>query len=188
MLILAMPKTASTSLINTIRDAQSQYAICRLEHDKIKIPEFSQMAKFHSNIRLRDRETIERFVIDKVMIYRDHLVPVKEHLKELEKYKEPIIILLRNPEHVLDCYKRDVHFLTKRPDLKKLLKELIEFKEAYEKWAIGKKNVTIIYYKELVLHPNKTLVKILNLFGIKEYKIPEFRKDMFTGVGIKRLK
>lgn len=188
MLILAMPKTASTSLINTIRDAQSQYAICRLEHGKVKISEFSQIAKFHSNIRKRDSETIERFVTDKTMIYRDHLIPIPEHLEELEKYQEPIVILLRNPLHVWDCYKRDVHFEVKNPDMEKLLLELTAFKELYEKWAIGKKNVTVIYYKEIVLHPNKTLAKILNIFGVKEYKIPEFRKDLFTGVGVKRLK
>lgn len=188
MLIITMPRTASTSLINTIKDAQSEVKICRLEKVKEKHDDYLELSKWHSNIGIRSDEVIERFVTDKTMIYRDHLIPTEEHLKSLEKYSEPIIILLRNPLHIFDCYLRDKKFELKEVDVKKLQEELNTFKNIYQQWAIGKKNVIVVYFKELVLHPNKTLAKILNIFGVKNYIIPEFRKDMFTGVGIKRLK
>lgn len=188
MLIISMPKTASTSLINTIKDAQSEVKICRLEKAKEKHDDFFEMAKWHSNIGIRSAAVIERFVTSKTMIYRDHLIPTKEHLEELEKYQDNIVILLRNPLHVFDNYLRDTKFESKEVVIQKLQEELNVFKNTYQQWAIGRKNVTVIYFKELVLYPNKTLARILNIFGIKDYTIPEFRKDMFTGEGLKRLK
>lgn len=188
MLLIAQTKSASTSLAATIG---------KIAHLKVKlgIPKtnidiscegFKELQRYHDNMIERSPIFLKQTLIGKNSIFKEHLLPTKRHLKILSKFKENIVILLRYPEHSFDSYVR--LFDAKKQNYKEdLLKDIKKFHDNYMYWASNKKNILIVYYRDLVLKYNVVMKRIL-----KHYKLPlkiiELEKRKFTGIGIKRLK
>ena len=183
MLLIAMPKSASTSLAATIAkigNLNCKLGISRIDID-IDCDKFKYLQKCHDNMIERSSLFIKQVVEGRKTIFKEHLLPTKRHLEILKKFKSNIVILLRNPLDSYDSYKR-----LKVKNCEKLEKELKDFHNKYMWFASNKKNIIIIYYEDLILNYKNVMSKILKHFKIKGKIIPML-KLKYTGVGRKRL-
>ena len=193
MLIIAMPKSASTSLTNTLGEISRRNTMLGIPAINIDIDceGFKEVQKYHCNMIERSPLFIKQIINGQKKIFKEHLLPTSRHLKILAKFKKPILILLRDVDDCYDAYCRHdrAHFhKTKRHmDLKQVKKDLSEFHNKYMWWASNKKHVLVVYFKDLVFEYNKTMKKIMKHFKLGGKIIP-LRKDKFTGYGVEALK
>lgn len=185
MLLIALPKSASTSLAVTI--AKIGGLKCNLGIPKkdgdLNCKGFKTIQKKHNNMVSRSPEFIHQIIKGRKTLFKEHLLPTKEHLETLDKYRGNIVILLRDSEHALDSYKRLGCKITKG-----LEKDLNDFHNKYMWWASNKRNALVIYYKDLVLDYVPTIKRVLKHYKIEHKKIIGLLKRKFTKVGIDRLK
>jgi hypothetical protein len=109
MLIVAMPKSASTSLVATLSDAHglpiasAQVRLSRLAPLPVS-PGFQQLSRFHR------REVVEldagavRDVSAPDALCKFHVAPTRNNLAKLARV--PKLVLLREPEEVVCAYRR----------------------------------------------------------------------------------
>lgn len=179
-----MPKTASTSLMYTLRDCTglATYPHIEIVGYEGDPKEYSEIAKYHKSIYLKKASFYEELAENRKFIYRDHVLPEKGGLKFLSSIKCPVCVLYRNPEHILDNYLRTAAV----GDPEKLKEEL---KDIYKNYICLKlnPNVLLVSYRELVTNPKNTIRNILKHFGIKAIKRISLQKRKYTGEGVKRL-
>lgn len=192
MLLIAIPKSASTSLASTIGkigNINIKYGIKAVPID-LDCDEFTEMQHYHNNMVERSPLFVKQTIFGNKTLFKEHLLPTDRHLKILEKVNGNIAILLRNPEDVLDCYKRldKEHYrkTKKHIDFKKLDIELKLFHDRYMWWASNKRKAIVIYYEDLILCYNNTIKKILRHYNIKGKIIP-LEKKKYTGIGVERV-
>ncbi len=192
MLLIAQPKSASTSLLYTIKEVlkiRIKEGIPK-KHYEIDCENFSEIQKHHSNMIERSSLFIKRIIINKKILYREHLLPTKRHLIILDKLlkinKEKIVILLRKPEDSFDSYLRLKNSVI---DKEQLLKDLKDFYSIYIDFVQGKEDkILLIHYKELVLNYKKTIKKVFSYYGYKPPKrLKSLKRKKYTGVGAKRI-
>jgi len=185
MLLIAQPKSASTSLAKTIA------AIGRLKNCKLGIPGkkidlpckgFSQIQKYHNNMVERSPLFLQQVISGRNIFFKEHLLPTKRHIEILNKIKGRVAILLRNPEDSLDSYRRG----NVKGDMGKLERDLKQFHQKWMWYASNKPHVITIDYEDLILNYNKTMRRLLDFYRIKGKIIP-LKKLRFTGVGVKRV-
>jgi hypothetical protein len=195
MLLIAIPKAATTSLACTLKEITGLYVhqgIAKVSTD-IDCEGFTELQKYHTNMIERSGLFLHQVITGRKKIFKEHLLPTKRHLKYLEKYKVPIAIILREVDHVYDAYQRhDAPHYKKHGihiDLKKIKNDIKKFHDTYLHWASNKPNVKIFYYKDLILNYKPTMNSIL-----KHYRLPipktlkPLQQLKFTGIGLKRLK
>lgn len=107
MLIVAIPKSASTYLMKTFGKvkkipAKQEFGLT----ENYEIPEsFTCLAKNHSDIVQINSKLVNRW--DNVnCVYKQHTPPTENNLSHLKNVKK--IVLLRTPEQVLLAYRRAV--------------------------------------------------------------------------------
>jgi hypothetical protein len=189
MLIIAQPKSASTSLIYTMGELTGlKVKSITIDKQGKNCPGFKGLQGMHSNMTLRDATYIKKRAENRNIIFREHILPCDEHLKILDTIESNIIILLRNPDYAYDCYERAVKGY---PRFKKLLpeikKDLKTFYIMYLKIGMYKRNFLYIYYDNLVMNYEKTMKQIFNHFKLSIPKsFGELKKMKFTGVGLKK--
>jgi hypothetical protein len=186
MLLIAQPKSASTSLLITLADMMGIKAFRGTKRKDFHIlhDEFIELQRYHTLIFERSPLDIMKMVKDKNLLYREHLLPCRRNFKILDKYNN-FIVLLRDPEDSYDNYKRILEKNNK--ENKELLSELTMFYVRYEGYLDRRKDILCIYYKDLILDYNKTMKKIKAYWKIKG-RIKKLKKENYTGVGISRLK
>ncbi len=185
MLLIARPKSASTSLavtISKIGGLKCSLGIPKKDN-AINCKGFKTIQKKHNNMISRSPEFIHQIIKGRKTLFKEHLLPTKEHLETLDKYRGNIVILLRDPAHALDSYKRLGCKITKS-----LEKDLNDFHNKYMWWASNKRNAIVIYYADLVLDYVPTIKRVLKHYKIKHKKIIGLLKRKYTTVGINRLK
>jgi hypothetical protein len=186
MLLIAQPKSASTSLTRTIAKIGKlnyRLGIPRRSKD-INCEGFEDMQRYHDNMIKRSELFLKQVVKGKKTIFKEHLLPIESHLNILSRFNDPIIILLRKPEDSADNYKR---IGCKKLNLNNLVRNFKTFQNKYIEWAKNRKNVLIVYYEDLILNYKVVIKKILKHYNIKYRKIIPLLKVKFTGVGLKRL-
>lgn len=188
MLLIAQPKSASTSLLYTLKqitNKEIKEGIPRTKKDK-DCPGFPEVQKHHSNMIQRNELFIKQIVSGRKTIFREHLLPIASHLNYIKKYNKNIVVLLRNPDDSCDSYMR----FNKRTGKKQMKEDLNNFYKKYIDFS--KKNskiVLVIFYRDLILDYKQTMKKILDHFNLKiPKKIPLLAKRKFTGVGLQRLR
>lgn len=186
MLLIAIPKSAGTSLVNTIGkicNIKVSEGIGKGKYD-IDCEDYYEIQKYHSIVPERSSEFLNKTTKSKYEIFREHLLPTNRHLKILEKINRRIIILLRNPEDIIDCYKRMKKSSLINFDL--LNKDINNFYNSYFNWEYDKK--LIIFYDDLIKKYNHTMDKIFTFWALKKPKknISLLRKN-YTGIGKQRL-
>lgn len=222
MLLIAQPKSASTSLLYTlakIMKLKSKHAIGKIKTVNGKKIElkwekcigFSEIQKYHDTTIKRDFNYFNKWIRNKNVLYREHILPIKEHLNYIRQVNNKILILLRNPEDCIDNYRRmyakyldgkmsekDISQLYPKRfssiDFGYLLNDFIEFNVRWKDFNFNKK--LIITYEDLVLDYENTIKKVLKFFNFKIPKkiIPLMRHkykrgtQSFTGVGLQKLK
>ncbi len=103
MLIIAVPKSASTSLIETLGKTQKIKALQEFFLEG-SIPESSNVIHtLHSDIRELSEEDVSLFSAKNVF-YKQHIFPTVNNIELLQNVKK--VILLRDPEDILKAYLR----------------------------------------------------------------------------------
>ena len=112
MLIVAMPKTASTSLMETlgIRHAMPRQQLPLLSNPWPTSSEWHALTHLHSDTRELTETDVERFT-KKGVLYKQHILPTAGNVSQLRQYA--IVVLLRKPTDVVLSYRREA-LLTKQ--------------------------------------------------------------------------
>lgn len=193
MLLIAQPKSASTSLmwsISEIFNMTHKNGQSFLKSDK-KCPGYEELQKYHGTTIQRSFDYMSRYILSKKIIYKEHILPIKKHLDIIEKINYPVVVLLRKPEETIESYERVFSVL---PELKninwdKLYKEVKEFYETY--LNIENKLYLKITFRDVVFNFHEIIKKIGKHYG---FKIPDnldnfqLQKRNYTGHGIKKIK
>lgn len=191
MLILAIPKSAGTSLSYTLANSHKLKLFEGFTHYKEK-EEGNIVELRHGSMKDVKEEGIKNFP-NKEKIYHEHIFPTQKNIDMLKKQKK--VILLREPEEILRSWWRAEKSGThpKHPMLKdcktegeyvrkakKLgaLKILQDFKEGWEK--AKRKNDLIIYYKELKEKPKEMINKIERHWDLPESQNVELLKMRYN--------
>jgi len=180
MLIIAIPKSASTSLLHTLGDVHSLPSTQDFKSVKHhKIPEgFQYLGKYHSDVRELNETIIKKWT-EEMSFYKQHIPPTENNLSLLKDEKK--VILLRNPKEIVLAYKRaddkDIHekreefegCFTERDWLKRaneigLYEELNLF---YSKWGKVSSNALVIDFEDLTSKEKETINLIENYFGLE---------------------
>ena len=109
MLIIAMPKSASSSLVSTLCSLHNMEDLTGQTRDKYlsKMPvaeEYSVFAKHHSEIRqITDDSVLDDFKSLR-HFNKHHIPPTENNQKKLHDIKK--VILFRDPEGIVAAYKR----------------------------------------------------------------------------------
>ena len=178
MLIISIPKSASTSLLTTLARLHKTDGIQLFFKDYIIPVDYQQLGKYHSDLR-EYGSTDAAIFFDTIKIYKQHIPPTNNNLGLLKNKKK--VILLREPEDIVMAYYRaDKKLLhEKRKEFKnahtpeewmqraKEIGLLQELKRFYENWIKIEDEKLIIQYEDLLNNPQKIINSIENYFGLK---------------------
>lgn len=173
MLIISIPKSASSSLLHTF--GQLHHTPSKqipLPH-RLKAKNFPLLGKYHPDAKELVQQDVKMFDTQNE-VYKQHILPTKNNLELLEGVKK--VILLKKPEDVVLAYHRaELKRIHKKPkeefhgkltgkawlaEARKngLLKELEHF---YKRWQQKEdKNTLLIYFDDLVKNPKSTINRI----------------------------
>lgn len=180
MLIIAQPKSASTSLMVTLAKilnvGYEMAGTC-----KNKSEDFKVLGSCHKCIGQRTKIYFEQ-LIDGKKVFKDHVIPTKENIDALKEIGKPVVILLRKPDDSYDSYMRQFEENNNtNTDRKELKKELKKF---YNEWENTEGKIFLkVYYQDLILHYKSTMIEIINHI----VQIPPLEKLRYTGIGVNRL-
>lgn len=200
MLIIAIPKSASTSLLDTL-GKQHKLKNNQLFFKDFPIPsEYKILGKYHSDIREFDASTIQLFYDPKI-IYKQHIPPTENNLKFLENRKK--VILLRDPKEIIEGYwraeKKKIHEPRKefsgvnskdewhnRAAEIGLIDEINNF---YTSWSNRRDDFTLqITYEELIKNPIRVINEIESFFLLplsKNITLSKKRYSRYKGIEAK---
>ena len=108
MLIIAQPKSASTSLLKSLATIGNvKYKNGESRPKGFEYCEgFEELQKYHTTTHRRTKEYLQKWATRRDCILKEHILPTREHINALKNRK--VIILLRNPDHSIDNYARMV--------------------------------------------------------------------------------
>lgn len=183
MLIIAIPKSASTSLVHTLGEIHSLPSKQEfLEVKKYNIPtEYEVLASYHSDVREINQLIVDEWIRPN-MFYKQHIPPTSNNLKLLNHVKK--VVLLRKPEDIILAYRRaDTKGLhEKRKEFAGCASEndwverakdiglYEELERFYAGWISNSENNLIIYFDDLVSEEKIQIEKISNFFSLRVYK------------------
>lgn len=155
MLMITMPKSASTSLLFTLSEIMKVKPVSMNDQNKNLIfKEFKEIHKWHSNMGRRDLEFFKKISKSKKELHREHTLPTEEHQDLLSKINDPILLLIRNPLDVLNAYERIVEEQKKNNekiiDLVKIKKDIFIWFYDWISFAIDRDNFLIVNYEDLI--------------------------------------
>ncbi len=213
MLLIAQPKSASTSLLKTLaKIAKIKYQNGFSKEIGWEYCEgFSEIQKYHDTTIKRNYSFLRNWMVSRGNILKDHILPTEHHKNIITKINTKIVILLRNPEHTFDNYKRLYNsykngeltdecvdelmpYRLEKLNWDLFLQDLILFNKLWREFNYEKK--LIITFDDLILKYEKTIKDILNFWGLQkpEKIVPLLRSkgnhgyNTYTGVGEKRLR
>ncbi|WP_452220993.1 sulfotransferase domain-containing protein [Lacinutrix salivirga] len=186
MLIIAIPKSASSSLLKTVSEAHNIEGVQDFSFRNNAIPNGCNMLHtVHSDIRELTPEIVTNLCKDS-RLYKQHIFPSAINLKLLEDKKK--VVLLREPIEILEAYLRGAKFkfnglppsysvdLTTDQLLEKAKQDgfyddLVFF---YNQWKqkSGVENTLFVEYNAYIANPKKTLNAIEAFFELPVTKTP----------------
>jgi len=180
MLIVAIPKSASTSLLKTFGVLHGIESVQDFSIKDYKAPEgASILNSIHSDLREITGELADRFS-DEETLYKQHIFPSENNLSLLKNVKK--VVLLRDPEEIVLAYYRGahkkVHTLLEGYSLSFTQEEWIEKSRQdglmnelhffHDRWLKEEdQNTLIIWYKDLLNKPKEVVNSMESLFGLK---------------------
>jgi hypothetical protein len=199
--------------IAKILNIKYQNGISRKKYDKsLFCNGFEEMQEYHGTTIKRSKEFLKLWIMRKDVIYKEHLLPTKDHIEYIKEIDKPIVILLRDVNHVIDNYQRSVEkyksgkmgareqkgLIIKKLcklDYKKLKEEYKEFNGKWLSSDLGSRALYITF-NDLILRYFETMRNILDHYGYPNAKIIPLMKakgnrgdyNTYTGIGEKRLK
>lgn len=198
MLIISIPKSASTSLLNTFGKLHALPSRqLDFKHNR-PTGKFPMLSRYHNDTCQLSKKELSIFQHDN-KLYKQHILPTEQHVSLLKHVKK--VVLLRNPYDILLSYRRGtikgIHreknqFKTDFSEgewIEKALQNgfMEELQEFYEGWAGQEdENTLLISYKELVRDPHKAINKMERFFGLpltrKRIKLSKKRYSRHSGI------
>lgn len=187
MLLIAQPKSASTSLMRTIAEMAGigyQNGKNRIVGD-IKCEGFTQTQKYHGTTVRRSQDYLQFHINNRKSVYKEHILPTEHHIDILRKVKGNFVVLIRDPDEVIDAYKRIFEVIKLDINMEMLYNESRDFYYSYVNY--GKNNGLVIEYKNLVLDFEKVIEQIFEHYNLEiKTRLTKLLKYNYTGVGIRR--
>lgn len=178
MLIVSIPKSASTSLMDTFGKLHA-LPTQQLELDGHVIPkEYRSMSCIHPDTKVLTDEDVSCFS-RKDFLYKQHIVPTEGNLKKLKTLKK--VVLLRNPYDIILAYRRGtlsgIH--GKKMDFDKNESEgvwlekaeksglLRELKNFYDGWRrAADDNTLLLEYRDLMKKSQQAINRIERFWNL----------------------
>jgi hypothetical protein len=171
MLIIAIPKSASTSLLATLKKIHKCKGKQIIFPNNKKPKGYNIIHKYHSDFRELTKDEIKLFQ-KQTFFYKQHIPPTVNNIKLLEKVKKKVL-LLRNPAEIVEAYYRADQKLLHKPrsefqnisslrEWKLRSKQVGLFKDLTRFYQIWSKhgNILKIDYSQLIDNPTKTINQI----------------------------
>lgn len=187
MLIIAQPKTASTSLTQAMAQLTNKNGtrIDRLSHQFGKAKGFDMLP--HTDLINLKAKRLTNWIDDQSTYYQQHIAPTKNNMTLLKKYGH-CAITLRDPNEAFQAYFRQPDILKFFNSLKArqgegailLAKEqFFNIHNAYRRLA-KLDNFMAVQYKDLITNTSECVNQILEFYGEsirvdKDYQLPKFR-------------
>lgn len=212
MLLIGQPKSCTTSLGRTLAHTM-KIKYCNgigCQKYDYTVEEFKTIRQYHTSKLIPTEEELKSWINNKNLLFKDHILPIKKNI-DIVKKSGRVLILLRNPEHCLDNYKRmyvkyrtggmtekEVKELTpqllEKVDWGLLLDDLKAYNEGWKNANLS--NAKYIDFDELVLCPKRILLEIHKFLNIPvRNKITGLVRakgnkgyNTYTGVGLERAK
>ena len=161
MMLIAMPKSAGTSLSFTLARLHG------LLYGTKKVPVSEKITE----------DLIFYFLNDKVLFHL-HIFPTPENVGILKEYRK--VVLLRNPDDAFHAVERGVRAFVHSPDV--LKKDTVEFFYGfYEGWVKEKnENTLIVFYEDLIRNPKKVVNEIEDFWDLPISKKVKLAKKRYT--------
>lgn len=177
MLIIAIPKSASTSLKSTLGTVNCFESVqLRFKENPTPLG-FSILSDYHSDIRELTQNDAKMFSQENI-IYKQHIPPTKNNLYLLKDLKK--IVLLREPRDIIQAYyrarqkgmsrnyggidKSNMEEWVNASDQNGLFDELNDF---YKRWnAEQGVNCLILQYKDLIEDTQNSINRIQNYLAL----------------------
>jgi hypothetical protein len=178
MLIIAIPKSASTSLLSTLGSLHNADSTQLLFPGLQESKHFSQVGKYHSDIRIYPPELLHLYC-ESPAFFKQHIPPEASHISALSDKKK--VVLLRPVDEVIESYHRAeiARIHPPRPEFRgaKTKREWMEraseigLTDDLHKFHLGWKhnegsNTMIIESGALIAEPGETIRKIERFFEL----------------------
>lgn len=180
MLIIAIPKSASTSLLDTLAKMYG-FEAEQVILQGLKAPsDLNLLHKYHSDIREYSDRDMDEFCKES-KFYKQHIPPTENNKRLLKGFKK--VILLRDPKEIIEAYWRaerkkihkkrtefngvdSVEGWINRAEEIGLLEDLNFF---YDGWNAEEDESTIkISYNDITQNTAETIQYIEMFFGLKK--------------------
>lgn len=162
MLLIAEPKSASTSLLYSIAEIgklQRKNGQNRQAKD-VKCNEYENIQTYHGTTVKRNYAYLEKYLKSRILIYKEHILPTKEHLDILKKIDTNFVVLLRDTESIMKSYSRVFDVLPElNIDRKRMKAEIQEFSDRY--MELNWNTILIVTYNDIVNSFTEIMEKIL---------------------------
>lgn len=166
MLLIAQPKSASTSLmwsLSEIMKVPMKNGTNRKPGD-IDCPGYKQLQTYHGTMVKRGPKYLKEYITNNIL-YKEHILPIKEHLEIIDNIGKSVVVLLRDPKECVASYRRVLGVIY---DIKinydEMEKELRLFNDTYSQLT-NKDIYMIIGYNEIVNDFTNTIKKVLLHYG-----------------------
>jgi hypothetical protein len=177
MLIIAIPKSVSTSLVTTLGRLYERPATQEFFQEQAAVEEYPVLCRYHSDARLIGEDQVRRWSQTDAF-YKQHIVPVEANREKLRGTR--IVLLLRDPEEIILAYRR-AELARLHPDRVEfagcsteqewldrsahcgLLQELRSWTRG---WLEDPGHKLVIQQSELVADPGKVVAAIADFWGL----------------------
>lgn len=166
MLIIAQPRSASSSLVDTLGiivglPGKQIFSINGISYKSLYGTPvgYNFLPSAHSDFRDVPFEHINDLINQTMIIRKQHFPPTKTTINGLKRTKKPVLIQLRDPKESMLSYKK-LGF----ENYQNSLHDLQLFNAEYSKLN-GQENILIVQYCDLVSQFHTTIIKILNHFN-----------------------
>lgn len=196
MLIVAIPKSASTSLATSLCELHGLTNVTAHINQEFKHrqPEGVQFLHNYHALPVIDRQLAERVYADESVLYKLHVFPNEQSLKNLRGRKK--VVLLREPEQIVMAEKRAIESLihsrrdefadcTTEEEWLQRAKEIGLYQDLrafYERWQaeVGP-DTLVIHYAELVEKPQEIINRVEAFLGWPVSSDPTLSKERYSG-------
>jgi hypothetical protein len=187
MLIVAIPKSASTSLMHSLGKASAHAATQLIFPEEPPPNTCTILHQYHSDVRKLTDQHIQRFT-DPEKWYKQHIYPSRENLEATRHLRK--VVLLRDPKEIIAAYHRAVQAhvhkereeLTTKSDMENWLDEAKriglqdDLAFFYNNWIQEAEDhpeqTLIVQYADLLARPDETMRTILAFFSLEAPKKP----------------
>lgn len=200
MLIIAIPKSASTSLMSTLGTIHGVPGRQVFFPDAPLAEGFDVLGRYHSGVREINTTLAARFAGESA-VFKQHLPPTPNNVAQLRNRKK--VILLREPDAIVAAFRRarrrflsvsmtglnllaDEQTWLRTAKENGLYRDLDRFIAGWSDVAIT--NKLVVWYEELAADPTTTINAIEEFWGLRPTPGPiRLARQRYSGRGAWRM-